>query len=227
MQTVVDANPGLVLTRQEAGQYGELLIAAKQYAKAIDVFNALLAHAAANDQLSQADAYYGLGAAYLAQGDAATAKTDFLHIAPWHPHILDAQYGIALADEQSSNPDDNAAAKQIYASLMQAPQADTDQQAKAMLGYGRVLEKAGNAVNPTSIGPNDVAVHYYQQVDVLFGPAVPELSAEGLFDAGQAYAKAGNTAQAQAMYKKLIDGYAKTAPDWVAKAQAELSKLGP
>ena len=70
-------------------------------------------------------------------------------------------------------------------------------------------------------------VHYYQEPNTLFGPAVPELSAEGLFDAGQAYAKAGDKANAKKQYDDLLKAYATTAPDWAAKAQAARAKLGP
>jgi tetratricopeptide (TPR) repeat protein len=225
MQKVVDANPTLALTRQEASQYGELLIASQQYPKALDVFNGLLSHAAANDQQTLADAYYGLGAAYLAQNDYANAKKNFTLMtglkngAAWHPHIMDAQYGIALADEQSTDPTDLATAKQTYALLMQTPQAGVLLQSKSMLGYGRVLEKMGNGVTPTSVGPSDVAVHYYTQIDVLFGPAVPEQSAEGLYLAGEAYKKAGDTANAQQAFTNLTTNYKTTAPDWANKAQ--------
>ena len=227
------ASPGLILTRQEANQYGELLIAGQDYPTALDVYNNLLSQADAKDQAALADANYGLGATYLAQGDVAKAKDYFSKMkalnggAAWHPHIMDANYGLALSAEQTG---DNATAKQLYATLMRSPQASYVLQAKAMLGYGRVLEKTGNGITPVAQGTAESAVHYYQQVNTLFGPATPALSAEGLFDAGQVYDKAGDKANAKVQYALLTDAkgpYAKTAPDWVAKAQAAAAKLGP
>jgi len=235
-------NPGMRLTRQESDQFGELLLAAHDYPAALKIYGDLLSNAASNDQVTRGDAYYGLGATYLAQGNVAQAKDYFLKLkalprgGAWHPHILDANYGIALADEQSGQPADIDEARQIYAQLMRAPEGGVALQARAMLGYGRLLEKAGNALKPTAQGPNEYAVHYYQEPNILFSLAVPALSAEGLFDAGQAYEKAAAAAtnptdkkaaltNAKKQYDDLHNTYKTTAPDWDTKAQAELTKV--
>lgn len=226
----IDANPSLALTRQEANQFGELLIDGKDYARALTVFNNLLSQAAPSDQLTLADAYYGLGATYLAQDDVDNAKKYFDLMkrlnqgAIWHPRILQANMGIARAAEKSG---DSVTAKSIYASIMRAPQAAPILQARAMLGYGRILERNGAIVKKPGQQDIEYAINYYEQVDNLFGPALPALSAEGLLNAAQAYAKAGDKAKARADYQKLIDGYGKTAPDAAAKAQDEMAKLGP
>lgn len=230
---VIDANPGLRLTRQETDQFGELLLATKDYPTALKIYGDLLENADPNDQVARGDAFYGLGATYLAQGKVAQAKDYFLKLKAlpggglWQAHILDANYGIALADEQSDQPAQTNEARLIYAGLMVAPQGGVTLQAKAMLGYGRLLEKAGHAITPTTDGPNEYAVHYYQEPHTLFGPATPELSAEGLFDAGQAYEKAGDKANAKKQYDTLLQAYATTAPDWAAKAQVPEDRLGP
>ncbi len=227
-RATVAANPNLTLTRTEAARYGELLIGAKDYPTAQQVFTNLLA-TSATDPYTQADGDYGLGAVALAQGDVATAKTWFAKMkalpggAAWHPHIADANYGLALAGEQSGQPDEVAAAKQAYSALMQAPNAGVALQAKAMLGYGRILAQSGQTTKPAKPGDTEFANYYFQEVDTIFGPAVPELSAEGLYDAGQAYAKAGDTVNAQKMYQTILNNYSTTAPDWAAKAQAAMS----
>ncbi len=95
-----------------------------------------------------------------------------------------------------------------------------------MIGYGHLLEKAGHGMKAANQQDIEYAIHYYRQVHTLFGGAVPELSAEGLFLAGQVFAKAGDRAAAKTQYTDLITSYAQTAPEWAAKAQAELSKLG-
>ena len=77
------------------------------------------------------------------------------------------------------------------------------------------------------IRDSEYAVHYYREPHTLFGPAVPELSAEGLFDAGQTYARAGDKSNAKKQYTDLIQAYGQTAPDWAAKAQTALTHLGP
>jgi tetratricopeptide (TPR) repeat protein len=229
---VIEANPDLRLTRQETDQFGELLLATKDYPTALKIYGDLLANADPTDQVAQGDAYYGLGAAYLAQGNLPQAKDYFLKLQAlpghglWHPHILDACYGIALADEKSGQPADADEAAQIYAQVMQNQQGTTILSAEAMLGYGRLLEKAGHGLAPTTTGPTEYAIHYYQEPNLLFGPAAPELSAEGLFDAGQAYEKAGDRVNGKKQYDDLLKNYSTTAPDWAAKAQTAEANLG-
>jgi hypothetical protein len=90
-----------------------------------------------------------------------------------------------------------------------------------MLGYGRILDKQGAPVQtPALLAQQSIefATHYYEQVDLFYGPAAPEQSAEGLYLAGTAYAKAGDAADAKKDFDKLRATYATTAPDWVAKA---------
>ena len=88
-----------------------------------------------------------------------------------------------------------------------------------MLGYGRILDKAGNGLKPEPQGPNESAVHYFQQPDVFFKTATPEQSAEGLYLAGQVYDKAGDKANAKKQYDAIIATYKTSAPDWADKAQ--------
>jgi len=222
---VISSNPSLRLTRQETDQYGELLLTAKDYATAEKIYNDLLSSADPGDQVTLADANYGLGATALGQNDLAKAKSYFVKVGPWNPHIADASYGIALADEQGQGAELDEAQK-LYAALMQNSQAGVALQAKAMLGYGRVLEKTGHCIVPTTPGTTEFGIHYYQQPNLLFGPAAPEASAEGLYYAGQALDKAGHKPDARKSYDDLIKTYSATAPDWAAKAQTAEATLG-
>jgi tetratricopeptide (TPR) repeat protein len=225
---VVAASPSLQLTGPEADHYGQLLISAQKYPEALKVYNALLDSSKPTDQIQLAEAYYGLAATYLASGDVANAKIWFVKMqempggAAWSPHAMDANLGMAEINEQSSSAVDLAAAKAAYASIMVSPIAGAENQAKALLGYGRILEKEGAAVKSLAgQSPTEFAVHYYEQVNLFYGPATPELSAQGLYLAGQAYAKAGDTVNAAKDYATLRSTYSKTAPDWVAKAPAQ------
>jgi tetratricopeptide (TPR) repeat protein len=223
---VVAANPNLTLTRQEADQFGQLLIAANDYGTAQKVYQQLLDSTSPNDAATLAVAYYGLGATALAQGHLPEAKGYFTKMlglpggAAWSKHLSDAQFGIALADENSSSPTDVAAAKAAYGQLMKSMSSGAVIETKSLLGYGRILEKQGNALKPAPQGPNEYAVHYYQQPNLMFFTATPEQSAEGLYLAGQAYNKAGDKANAKKQYDLIISTYKDTAPDWVTKAQA-------
>jgi tetratricopeptide (TPR) repeat protein len=228
-EKVTAANPGLRLTRQEADQFGDLLLAAKDYDGAKRVYQQLLDNSAATDAVSLAIAYYGLGAVALAQGDLPQAKDYFVKMeslpggALWSRHILDANYGIALADETSGTPTDIAAAKALYGALMKsaAQQYRTVIATQAMLGYGRILEKQGNALKPAPEGPNEYAVHYYLQPNIMYFTGAPEQSAEGLYRAGQVYDKAGDKANAKKQYQLLMATYRTLAPDWAAKVPAD------
>ena len=93
-------------------------------------------------------------------------------------------------------------------------------QTKALVGYGRILDKQGNGLKPELAGPNEYAVHYFLQPNVMFQVATPEQSAEGLYLAGQVYDKAGDKANAKKQYDAILSGYKANAPDWAAKAQA-------
>ena len=223
---VVAANPSLRLTHQEADQFGGLLLDAKDYAAAQKIYQGLLDSAASTDSASLAVAYYGLGAAALAQNNVAGAKEYFGKMfslpggAGWSRHIGDAQFGLAYAEEQSGAPADVTAAKATYGQLMKSMAADNVLKAKALLGYGRLLEKQGNAIKPAAEGPNEFAVHYYLQVPLFYSTGTPEQSAEGLYLAGQAYDKAGDKANAKKQYDQILTTYKTLAPDWAAKAQA-------
>ena len=142
--------------------------------------------------------------------------------ATWNPHIVDANYGLALYQETSGKPGDSDAAKQAYAQLMQAQDASVELQARAMLGYGRILVAEGHAITPAP-GTSESGVGYFQKVDTIYGGAVPEVSAEGLYDAGQAYEKAGDKANALKAYQDIEQNYKQAAPDWAEKAQAKLA----
>ncbi len=225
-------NPSMKLTRQEADQFGLLLLAGQDYPNALKVYTDALNDASPSNPVALANAYYGLGATYLAQGDVSQAKDYFLKMkalpggAAWSPHINDANYGIALADEKAGDAAALAEAKSIYASLMLS--TDITLQAKAMLGYGRLLEKAGSAVkSAAAANPNENAIFYYREPHVhVYGFSLPELCAEGLFDAGQAFEKAGDKANAKKQYDELLKNYATTAPNWAAKATAAEAALG-
>jgi tetratricopeptide (TPR) repeat protein len=224
---VLAASPGLELTSREADQYGQLLLAAKNYPKALEVYNALLATAKPTDQVKLADGYFGLGATYFAQGDLANAKLNFSKMqalsggAAWSEHATEAQLDMAQIDEKAGNADDLNKAKAVYATIMQSQQAGARLQAESMLGFGRILEKTGHAVKAAGQADIDYATHYYEQVNLFYGPAAPALSAEGLYRAAQAYAKAGDTVDAAKDYATLRETYATTAPDWVAKIPAQ------
>ena len=229
---VIAANPSLRLTRQETNQYGELLIAAKDYPTASKIYHDLLTNAAPTDQVSLGDANYGLGAVALAQGNLATAKRYFLALkalpggGAWNSHITDANYGIALAAEQSSDPADIKTAKDIYGALMIQPESGVPLQAKAMVGYGRILEKAGFGLKPITAGSTDNAIFYYTEPHLhVFGFTVPEDCAEGLYRAALLYQNAGDKVNAKKWYDELLKNYGTTAPDWAAKAKEAEAKL--
>ncbi len=225
---MLTANPNLALTRQESDHLGELSLATKDYTTATDVYTKLLNNASPTDPTARGFAYYGLGAAAMGQNDLPKAKEWFVKLKQtpsnglWHPHIQDAKYGIARADELSGSQADLDEAKATYGALMQAT-GNVQLQAEGFLGYGRLLEKAGFGLKPATAGTNETALFYYLEPNLLYGPSVPLQSAEGLYRAGQLYDKAGDKANAKAQYDLLIKTYDATAPEWSAKAKAAMS----
>jgi len=209
-----------------------LSIAAGDFDSAQKIYSDLLDNAAPSDTPTKGYAYFGLGATLLAQGKVADAKTYFLKLealdqgGAWHPRINEADYGIALADEQSTEPAAWDEAKKNYAALMHLPPGNYVLAAKSMLGYGRILEKQGFALKPAAAGPTEYAIHYYQQPNVMSSTGTPIQSAEGLYDAGQAYEKLGDKANAKVQYDTLLKTYSTFAPDWAAKAKDAEAKLG-
>ncbi len=221
MTKALAASPGLVLTTQEADQYGQLLLEAKNYPEAQKVFQTLLDGAKPTELQRLAEAYYGLGATALAQDDDANAKMWFTKMmglsggAAWSPHYGDLQLGMAEIKEQSSSDIEVADAKATYSSIMISPTAGAHNQALAMLGYGRLLAKAGHGVKTAGQTDIEYATHYFEQVDLFYGTAVPDLSAQGLYLAAQAYTKANDTADAQRTMTKLKSNYPQTS--WASK----------
>jgi hypothetical protein len=209
MTKAVAAAPTMKLTTQEADQYGLLLLGAGKFDDAHKVFQALLDDSKPNEVVKLAEGYYGLAAVYLAQKDYANAKTNLNSMfalpggGAWSPHFGDAQLGMAQIQEQSSDSADLEAAKSTYASIMTAPTAGAKNQAEAMLGYGRVLEKQGHPVKAANQQDIEYATHYYEQVDLFYSAALPEQSAEGLYLAAQAYTKAGDKTDADRVTAKL------------------------
>jgi tetratricopeptide (TPR) repeat protein len=232
---VAAANPGLRLTRQETDHFGELLLAAKDYDGAQKVYQDLLDNTQATDAPSLASAYYGLGAVAFSQDKFPEARDNFTKLkalpngAAWFKHINDVNYDLAYIEEQSGTPADLAAAKQAYAAMMTNMSAGAVIQTKALVGYGRILEKAGFTLKPAPQGPNEYAVHYYQQPNLMFFTATPEQSAEGLYRAGEAYERDLPVAQADLakatadLNKAATDDEKKRAQAEITNAQARLS----
>src|SRR5260370_39647590 len=127
--------------------------------------------------VGEAEGEYGLGATYLGQGDLAKAAEYFAAMkklpggAPWHPHVLDAEYGLALAAEQAGDPD--GLAQQTYAKLKQSALAGITLQANATIGYRRLLEKAGHGVAPAPPGTLEHPAPYNQQAHTPSAPPEP------------------------------------------------------
>ncbi len=149
-----------------------------------------------------------------------TSLKDLPNGAVWFKHINEVNFDLAFIQEQSGTPADLAAAKAAYGQLMKLMAAGPVIVTKSLLGYGRILEKQGNAIKPEAAGPNESGIHYYLQPSLMFFTATPEQSAEGLYLAGQAYDKAGDKANAKKQYDAIIATYKTLAPDWAAKAQA-------
>ena len=210
---VINDNPGLALTRQETDQFRRIAPRGEGLSDRLENLRRLTGQCGAH-RSSRAGRCLLRSRRHLARAGRSGPGPGLLHqtesLAWRRPVASPTSSTPILASRWRTN---NRASQptwmppgKTYAQLMQAPQGGFVLQAKAMLGYGRLLEKAGYAVKPSPQGPNEYAVHYYQEPNLLYGPAVPALSAEGLFDAGQAYEKAGRQGPCENPVRRFAQG---------------------
>lgn len=213
IKDVTSSHPDLTLSRYDYNRWGTALVENKEYDPAIGVFEKLQT-SFAKDQYAQADAVYGLGSAYFQKKDVAKAGQYFDVLKknyPWSSKIMEAEYGLGLASEQSGNSDD---AKKHYVTILANREAPGPIAAKSMLGMGRLLEKQGFLIpDPQKDGPNAVA--YYYKAHAFYGAATPDLSAEGLYRAAKCYEKAGKSEEAKKTRDELLQNYPKS--EWATK----------
>jgi|GEM_PF-3951722 len=106
------------------------------------------------------------------------------------------------------------------------PNAGRDVHARALFQIGDILQQLGDSYHgpilklpngKLRIGPDDkpltatgMAYNYYNQVDLLYGDALPELTAQGLIRAADIDIQRGRKDQAKKILNKIINRYSTT-----------------
>lgn len=174
---------------------------------------------------AQAIALFGLGKVLQEQGKNAEAGVKFDQLKslyPWSPKVLEASYGIALADVDKKDFDKASLA---LGQIIRATNAPAELRAKSMLLVAKIHEAKGNI---------DGAIDNYGKI-AAFYDGIPAAASEGLFKAGQLIEqqlpsmtdekkKAAQKARAIKFYKDLTEKYASS--PFAPKAAERLSAIG-
>lgn len=230
-------DPNLVYAPADLDLYGSALIEAKKLDEAQKVY-AKVASDYANPEgvtpdkapghimEAQSIALYGQGKVLQEQGKntEAGAKFDLLkQLYPWSPKVLEATYGIALADFEKKDFDKASAS---LGQIIRAPNAPAELRAQSMLLVAKIHEAKGNI---------DAAIDSYGKI-AAFYDGIPAAASEGLYKAGELIEKqlpsvtdekkkAAQKNRAIRFYKDLTEKYP-TSP-LAPKASERLNQLGP
>jgi tetratricopeptide (TPR) repeat protein len=222
-KNLLNEYPDASLGAEDWNRYATLLLTNKELDKAFSVFSKIQKEFP-RDQRAMANATYGLGATYLAQGKMSKAIPYFEELKakyPWSEKIMEAEFALAMGDEQSNLLDK---ALDRYRTVIMSTISTPELKAQAMLASGKILEKQNKLFpNPQTNDPN--AESFYLQPDAFFRDSTALISAEGLYLASQINIRQNNIPKAKEILQRLLStpGYSQTS--WHAKAQEALSKL--
>lgn len=229
-------DPSLVYAPTDLDLYGAALIEAGKLDQAQTIYEkvgtdypnpagATPDKAPAHIMEAQAISLFGLGKVLQEQGKntEAGAKFDQLKaLYPWSPKVLEASYGIALADVEKKDYDKASAA---LGQIIRAANAPAELRAKSMLLVAKIHEAKGNI---------EGAIDNYGKI-AAFYDGIPAAASEGLFKAGQLIEqqlpsitdekkKAAQKARAVKFYKDLTEKYGSST--FAPKAAERLSAIG-
>ncbi len=215
--------PDASLGAEDWNRYASLLLANKKLDDALSIFSKIQKEFP-RDPRAMANATYGLGATYLAQGEMSKAIPYFEELKakyPWSEKIMEAEFALAMADEQSNLLDQ---ALDRYRTVIMSNISAPELKAQAMIASGKILEKQNKLLpNPQTNDPN--AESFYLQPDAFFRESTPLSSAEGLYLAAQINIRQNNTTKAKEILQRLLNtsGYSET--PWYKKAEDTLRNL--
>lgn len=222
-QKLIEKYPDASLGAEDWNRYATLLLTNNKPSQAAEVFLKIQKEFS-RDPRAQANATYGLGAAYLAQGELQKAIPFFEELKskyPWSEKIMEAEFALAMADEAASKFEE---ALDRYRTVIMSNVSTPELKARAMIASGKILENQNKLLPiPQSNEPN--AESFYLQPDAFFRESVPNLSAEGLFLAAQINIKKNNLSKAKEILLRLTDTPAYRATPWYAKGKEALSRL--
>ncbi|NBT23811.1 hypothetical protein EBT11_04045 [bacterium] len=166
-------------------------------------------------QHAQAAALFGLGQIDFQANRKSEAEKYFAELTrdyPWSDKVQEANFLRAQALAEAGNYDGNKknpAAFELWIGIIESPNASNEMKAKSMLAFAQTLETLASkkltspqldqGVGKPPLDPLDLAVSYYQKID-LYYDNLPELSGQGLLRA----AKIRRTQQKNDDARKLV-----------------------
>ena len=189
---------------------------------------------------AQASALFGLGLIDFQAGRKEPAEKQFAKLAkeyPWSEKLQEANYlrGKALAESgKYDGSKEDPGAFDLWTEVIESNKSDNETKARAMLAFGKGLEdvaakktdtkqiKQGEGKPP--LDPLDLAVSYYQKVD-LYYDSLPEFSAEGLLKGAKIRRSQQRNEDARKMVGTLLEKYGNSSS--AVEARELLKSLPP
>jgi len=189
---------------------------------------------------AQASAVFGLGLIDFKAGRKEEAEKQFAKLAkeyPWSEKLQEANYlrGKALAEAgKYDGPKEDPGAFDLWTEVIESNKADNETKARAMLAFGKGMEDVSAKKIATKqieqgggkppLDPLDLAVSYYQKVD-LYYDSLPEFSAEGLLKGAKIRRSQQKNDEARKMVSSLLEKYGNSSS--AAEARELLNSLPP
>ena len=189
---------------------------------------------------AQASALFGVGLIDFKAGRKEEAEKQFAKLAkdyPWSEKLQEANYlrGKALAEAgKYDGSKEDPGAFDLWTEVIESNKADNETKARAMLAFGKGLEDVAAKKLPTRqiqqgegkppLDPLDLAVGYYQKVD-LYYDSLPEFSAEGLLKGAKIRRSQQKNEEARKMVGALLEKYGNSSS--ATEARELLNSLPP
>jgi len=189
---------------------------------------------------AQASAVFGLGLIDFKAGKKEEAEKQFAKLAkeyPWSEKLQEANFlrGQALAASgKYDGPKEEPGAFDLWTEVIESNKADNETKARAMLAFGQGLEEVAAKKIATKqieqgggkppLDPLDLAVGYYQKVD-LYYDSLPEFSAEGLLKGAKIRRSQQKNDDARKLVSSLLEKYGNSSS--AAAARELLNSLPP
>ncbi|NCZ95635.1 hypothetical protein EBZ02_00475 [bacterium] len=189
---------------------------------------------------AQASAVFGLGLIDFKAGRKEEAEKKFAQLAkdyPWSEKLQEANLlrGNTLAESgKYDGSKESPGAFDLWTEVIESNKADNETKARAMLAFGKGLEEVAakkiatkqieQGAGKPPLDPLDLAVSYYQKVD-LYYDSLPEFSAEGLLKGAKIRRSQQKNNEARKMVSTLLEKYGNSSS--AAEARELLNSLPP
>jgi len=226
-------------------RFGQALLGAGKHEEARPIFERIQKEFPASGpkdpkQFAQASAVFGLGLIDFKAGKKEESEKQFAKLAkdyPWSEKLQEANFlrGQALAAAgKYDGSKENPGAFDLWTEVIESNKADNETKARAMLAFGKGLEDVAAKKTDTKqirqgegkppLDPLDLAVSYYQKVD-LYYDSLPEFSAEGLLKGAKIRRTQQKNDEARKMVGTLLEKYGNSSS--AAEARELLNSLPP